>query len=241
MIKQGVSTAFANLLVASFLGACDSGDIYPKHTEDEQDSYTAHVTATLEGMDKWPTGYMLAIAAFTDESEYSVIQKQINTADGKVDILLTNIPMDATSLELCVTNSLRLRIATIVSLPIEKGWDRQETLKLDAGKQNVGMFAMIQRDIFDGTSYNCSSCHGAVNPRASLSLSEGASYQNLVGVASTRVADGTRVVAGHAEKSVLHQVLEEGNPAGLRYDHSPLVNSRVLKLIDDWINNGAKE
>ena len=232
-------------IMATLLSSCDSGDIYPKERWDKPAHYTVRFKATLSGIDSWPSDYMLSVAAFDGENDYSIIQKQVaaNSVDesGRADILMTNISTQATCIELCVTNTLRQRIATSVSRPIPDGWNERDTLVLDAGVQHVGMFAVIQQKVFDGTEYNCSSCHGAVNPRASLSLAKGESHGQLVGKASSRVEGGIRVIPGNAGASILHQTLSQGNPAGLRYDHSALVDAGVLKLMDDWIDFGAGE
>ncbi len=103
------------------------------------------------------------------------------------------------------------------------------------------MFAGSQRSVCGGPAYNWSLCQSAEGARAGLDLSAGHSYAGLVGVASSRVEGAQRVVPGSSAASVLHSTLAEGNPAGLRYDHSPLLPAPLRRLIDDWIDGGAKE
>lgn len=235
------------IIIAASIGAltaCDEGDIVDEIFVSDAETYTVKFTAVLHGLDAWGGGYDIAVAAFDDASEYSVIQKQVVTDEtGRAEIVLSGVPQSARTIEFCATNKLRRRIVTFESLTIDRTeMAPSDTICLNlATPIDVGMFATIQRYIFDGTAYNCSLCHGAGNGRAGLDLTAGHSYGNLFNVSSSRVADGIRVVPGDADGSVLHQALAEGNPAALRYDHSGLLDEPLRRLIDDWISLGAKE
>lgn len=229
---------------ALLFSGCDEGNITDEVFVDESESYVVKFTADVSGLDRWSDGYDIALAAFDGESDYSIIQKQLTAGkDGTTTLILSGIPTSARSVELCVTNKLRQRILTFESTPIAAdGISTSDTIFITLPHPvDVGMFAAIQHHIFDGTAYNCSLCHGAENGRAGLDLSAGNSHSNLVGTASTRVAGGTRVVPGDAAASVLHTALAPDNPAGLRYDHSGLLDGTLRRLIDDWIDAGAKE
>lgn len=226
------------------LTACDEGNITDEVFVDETESYAVKFTGEISGIDRWAEDYDIVLAAFDGESEYSVIQKQLTASDdGHTTLVLSGVPTTARSIELCVTNKLRRRILSFESLAIDPSeHSPSDTLQLaPATPIDVGMFATIQRFVFDGSAYNCSLCHGAENGRAGLDLTQGRSHDNLVGVASTRVPDAVRVVPGDVSSSLLHSVLAEGNPAGLRYDHSGLIDDAVRRLVDDWINAGAKD
>lgn len=235
------------IIIAASIGAltaCDEGDIVDEIFASDAETYTVKFTAVLNGLDAWGAGYDIAVAAFDDESEYSVIQKQIVTDEtGQAVIVLSGVPQSARTIEFCATNKLRRRIVTFESLTVDPSeMSTSDTIRLSlASPLDVSMFATIQRYIFDGTAYNCSLCHDAENGRAGLNLTDGHSYANLVGTSSSRVDDGIRVVPGDADGSVLHQTLAEGNPAALRYDHSNLLEEPLKRLIDDWIELGAKE
>lgn len=245
------SSLSRNSLLYIFIGAapllfsgCDEGNITDEIFVNDSESYVVKFTADVSGIERWPDGYDIALAAFDGESDYSIIQKQLTAdEDGKAALVLSGIPTTARSIELCVTNKLRQRILTFESTPVAAGeMPTSDTIFITLPHPiDVGMFAAIQHYIFDGTAYNCSLCHSAENGRAGLDLSAGNSHSNLVGVASTRVEGGTRVVAGEAALSVLHSALAPDNPAGLRYDHSGLLASTLRRLIDDWIDAGAKE
>ena len=220
--------------------SCDSGDIYETNTTGNTSTYKLKVTGQIVGQDSWPSGYTLCVAAFNDNSEYSLTQKQVMRSnidtDGMLNITLTNIPTTATTVGLYVTNNLRGRVVCFNSVKITDKQKYSDTIRIDLdGVTDLSIMAGVQTGIFDNNAYNCSMCHGDSNPRASLTLTDGNSYTNLVGTASTRVEGATRVVPGNAEQSVLYQALQSGNPAGLRYDHSGLANNTMLQLIKDWI------
>lgn len=242
-MKRSLLYIFIGTAIAT-LTACDEGDITDEVFVDETESYVVKFTGDISGVDRWAEDYDIVLAAFDGESEYSVIQKQVTaTDDARTTLILSGVPTTARSIEFCVTNKLRRRIITFESLAIDPSeHSPSDTISITlASPVNVGMFATIQRYVFDGSAYNCSLCHGAENGRAGLDLTQGRSHDNLVNAASTRVADALRVVPGDASVSVLHSALAEGNPAGLRYDHSGLIDDAIRRLIDDWIDAGAKD
>lgn len=236
-----ISSAFTLTLASFCTSACDEGPIYGIAFDEPTESRAATFTGTLLGADRWTEGYDLVLAAFSADGEYALVQKPAKpAADGSVSLALSGIPAEAATVELCVTDRLRRRIVSFESLELSSS--AADTLRLTLREPlDVGMFASIQRYVFDGPAYNCSLCHSAEGARAGLDLSAGHSYAGLVGVASSRVEGAQRVVPGSSSASVLHSALAEGNPAGLRYDHSPLLPAPLRRLIDDWIDGGAKE
>lgn len=241
-MKQSFSAlALLVSLSATLLAACDEGPIYGAVFDEPTESRAATFRGTLLGAERWTEGYDLVLAAFSADGEYALVQKPVKpAADGSVSLALSGIPAEAATVELCVTDRLRRRIVSFESLELSSS--AADTLRLTLREPlDVGMFASIQRYVFDGPAYNCSLCHSAEGARAGLDLSAGHSYAGLVGVASSRVEGAQRVVPGSSSTSVLHNALAEGNPAGLRYDHSPLLPAPLRRLIDDWIDAGAQE
>lgn len=230
------------MLTALWLTSCDEGPIYGEAFEAPTENRPLVFSGVVRGAERWTEGYDLVLAAFDSDGEYALVQKPIRPADdGSVDVMLDAIPSEAATVEFCVTDRLRRRIVTFESLDLSST-DAADTLRLVLAKpMDVGMFAAIQRYVFDGPAYNCSLCHSGDAARAGLDLSVECSYGQLVGVASTRVAGAQRVVPGSAAESVLHGALAEGNPAALRYDHSPLLPASLRRLIDEWIDGGAQE
>lgn len=81
---------------------------------------------------------------------------------------------------------------------------------------------------------------GSTAPAAGLYLTEGKSHKALVDVVADKSEKGLKLVEpGSAEESFLHIILHENI---LKYDHTNIITtSGTLTLLDDWINNGAKE
>jgi hypothetical protein len=94
--------------------------------------------------------------------------------------------------------------------------------------------------------YGCISCHPGVNP--SLDLTEGNSYDQLVGVQALEDPTLYRVVAGDPERSFLYLKLGGEPPVadipaiGTRMPpRAPPIDPADLDLIRRWILQGAKD
>lgn len=220
------------------LWSCDDGDIYNNNTI-SQDGAVAKLTANISGMDTWATGYNIAFAGFDDDSEYAIISKIISYSDTDDDteIVLSNIPSEVTTVELCILDKLHRRISTIYSVDAN---DDNDTIYVNAGNINASMLNIIQNDVFNTT---CVHCHGGSGHAAGgLNLTDGNSYANLVGQASALVTGACRVAAGDSTSSVLHQALRTNLSSSWEYNHSQeITSSLILDMIDSWIQNGAKE
>ena len=226
-------------LLAAMVGcqACDDGLIYEQEHAPEHTGYTAKLTAHVTGADTWPDYYDVALATF-GESDYSRSQTTVHPdAEGNVTLLLYNIGNDVRTVEFCVTNTLRRRVLTFASADVSSAVG--DTIYLDAGEVDARMYAAIQHDVFNNT---CAQCHGlSTTAAAGLYLTEGQSHGSLVNQPATS-AEGTRVIPGNAEESVLHKVIRPGNELGLGFSHEGMITSSItLRLIDEWINAGAKE
>lgn len=235
-----------NILLCLALGlglsACDDGSIPEKTTSTEHTGYSVKMTGSISGLDTWSSNkYNLVLAAFSDDSEYALVQQRVPTtaADG-VNMTIYDVDETAKTLELCVTDLLRRKVVTLKSVDIATDATPSDTILLDVGNIDAGMLAAIQAGVFDKT---CAQCHGgSTSAAADLHLTSGNAYSNLVNVASTKVAGGVRVIPGDAENSVLHNVVNPGNAAGLGFSHEGMISDdNVLDLIDEWINGGAKE
>jgi len=203
--------------------ACDSGDIEDKEYTSSSKGQAVKVTATISGLSTWGSGYNVALAGFREGSNYAVMQGQVATV------------------EFSVTNRLRERIVTLARVQLADYSDTQDTIQVDLGAVDVSMFGALQQGVFNMA---CIQCHGG-NGRsaASLNLTEGNAYANLVDVPSTRKEGMKRVESGNASQSLLHQILAEGGADILHYNHTEVLSSQfkdnhdgVLGLIDDWIN-----
>lgn len=229
---------FVLLSLAMGLTACDDGSIPRKEHTATHTGFAAKLTGNITGADSWPEYYQLVLAGFGD-SEYATTQVLVSPdANGNVSLTLPNIGSDVKTIELCVTNRLRKRVLTYQSA--DAASLSGDTLYMDAGQVDAHMYAAIQENIFDKT---CVNCHGGSNTAAAgLYLTTGRSHASLVNQPSTQVAGGIRVIPDSAEQSVLHKVINESNVLGFDVRHEDMITSSTdLRLIDEWINAGAKE
>ena len=231
--------AILSALALLSLTACDDGRIYREEVFNTE-GRAAKLTGTLTGMEKWPSGYSIAIAGFVEGDDYAVISRALTEVDGPVSVTMTNIGDEVTSIQLCVLDRLRRHVMTFYEADIE---GIRDTIRMEIGTMDVSMLTTIQQSYFSTT---CANCHGASNRAAAgLYLTEGQSYGAIVGQPSTKVKDKLIVEPGNADNSVLHMVLNQQSVEGISMDHRDLVSEKneqsILPLIDAWINNGAPE
>lgn len=235
--------AFALLLVA-----CDSGDIPEREYTIEKTGLTANLTGLATGLADWGDKYELVLAAFDDQSDYSLVQKDLPSShpDGTaLNFTLAGIPPTANTIELCVVGRLRDRIATLAEVKItdEMRANPRTPIVIDLGTKRLDRFGVVEGTIFHN---RCEGCHKGATPPRGLSLEAGRSHAQLVGVVSRVLPPEMRVVAGDASKSWLIKILEAPHEA-LRFDHSKFFAPRSdgrstqgeLELLKHWINEGA--
>ena len=235
-MKRIAYTTMGLLALLAVTASCDDGRLYADRLIIPEEGRVVKLTATLEGLDTWSDGYSIVLAGFEDGSDYTVIAKSVQAADdGTVDITMSGVAEEVTTLEVCAINRIRKRVATYYELDCSTLGD--DTIRIDAGRLDVGMFATIQQDIFDRT---CTGCHGEGRW---LDLSAGASHATLVGQPSTVFEGRTRVLPGSAAESVLYTILTTSESADLGTDHQTqfTLSEEQFALIGDWIDDGAKE
>jgi hypothetical protein len=225
----------AILAPATLTTACDDGPVYEKTTTADGSSRAVTLTGTLTGWDHWTDGYTVVLAGFKDGSDYAVISKPITAAEGP--FTLSQIPDEVTTVELCVINSLRQRVATFEEMDFSS---QNGMAMMEVGTKNVSMFQCIQQQVFNTT---CANCHGGSSyAAAGLYLTEGRSHAALVGQPSKKVEGGTLVKSGNAAESILPQVLGSTLSKSWRYDHSKeVLSADLLDILNGWINGGAEE
>lgn len=223
------------------LASCDDGRIYEDEAIVTEEGRTLKLTGNIAGTENWAPGYSVVVAGFNDESDYAVISKAIpstSTSTEAVEVVMSGIDESVTRVEFCVINKLRKRILSFSSLDCST--TSRDTLLLDAGNVNVGMYATLQSQLFNTT---CANCHGAsTSAAAGLYLTAGRSHAALVNQPSTLVPGALLVQPGHSAESILYRALSEGLTLSWRYDHSKeVLSGEVQTMIADWIDNGAKE
>lgn len=217
------------------VASCDEGRIYNPDTTHTVEGGTARFSGTLTGCDSWSEGYNIVLAGFEDGNDYALISKNINTSvvDGQCDIILSGIPTEVTSIELCAVDRLRRRVATFLSAAYSP---QPGILQIRADGVDTSMAAAIQTEIFNTT---CIQCHGGSgHAAAGLDLLAGNSFGNLIAVPSRKIPDMQRVAPGSSRESELFLILNSDISADWNYDHSvEVVRQEKLDLIRNWIDN----
>ena len=230
------SLAFLMTFIAFVCVSCDDGRIYEEAVAIPEEGRVVKLTGLLTGAENWSSGYNVVVAGFDDEGDYAIITKAIPSTECK-EVVLSGISDDVTRIELCVVNRLRKRILSyeVFDCPVTA-----DTIRLDAGTRNLGMYATLQSQLFNTT---CANCHGASTyAAAGLFLTEGKSYQALVGKPSIKVPDKLLVNPENADESVLYQALATKISATWSYDHTKeVLSDEWLDVVEDWIDDGAKE
>lgn len=219
------------LLTTLSLLSCDDGLIYDDVVFTPGEGRKIKFTGTIVGADTWAEGYALVIAGFSQD-DYAIISKSVPLSDDEVEVVMTGIPDEVISLELTVVNRLRRRMVTFATCD-ETSYSG-DTLLLEVGKVDVSMFETIQQQLFNTT---CANCHGASAYAAKgLYLTEGKSFDAIVGVES-KIVEGMKIVEpGAPEKSLLSLILSSDLSSTWTYDHSKEVLSFDTRtMLDKWI------
>lgn len=107
------------------------------------------------------------------------------------------------------------------------------------GAGGSASYSSIQKDIFDRSCVK--DCHEAIAPAASLRLSPGKSYKDLLNAASQQLTSWMRVVPGDPDRSYLILKVEGGvGIVGAQMPRlgAPLSPSTIARL-RSWIGGGA--
>ena len=228
--------AWGMVLTVLLFFSCDDGRIYEEEAVLPEEGRVVKLTGMLTGAENWSSGYNVVVAGFDDTKEYAIITKAIPASECR-EVVLSGISDEVTRIELCVVNRLRKRILSYETFDCPVTAD---TIRLDAGTKDVGMYASLQSQLFNTT---CANCHGAsTHAAAGLYLTEGKSYDALVGQPSVKVSGKQLVSPGDADESILYQTLATHISTAWNYDHTKEVLSDAwLDVLEDWIDDGAKK
>ena len=232
------------LCITLFCSSCDSGDIAEQTYATDNRGHTVRLTATLSGIDSWESRYAVSLAGFTTGDNYAQVVRTLpnTTPDGTpVELVLSNISDDINTVELAIMNRLRERIITLARVNMEDYTDTRDTIRMDLGRLDVSRFGALQLGLFNQACIQCHGGNGGVGA-ASLNLTQGQAYGQLVNVSSTRREGMKRVQPGDVQASLLHQLMVEGGENLLHVNHTEILSnqfrenlSEVRQLIDDWI------
>lgn len=219
-------------IAAMALTGCDEGRIFDAVPSESRGGLTASVEIhDACGSGRWFSGYTIAVAGFVAGSEYAVISENIELDDsGSARITLSGIPHTTNTIELCVIDRLRRRVAVFESIEVGGG----AGLSLSSSGEDLSPEAAIQREVFNTT---CINCHGGANfAAAGLNLTDGRSFGELVGCPSVKNPDCMRVAPGSPDESILYRILAGKESESWNYDHSVEITAQEkLELIKNWI------
>ena len=231
------------LSLGVWLTSCDDGRIYEKEIVIPQEGLTLKMTGNISNIASWPNGYSIVVAGFNDDSEYAVVSKIVpnpETDGGEVTVEMSGITDEITDLEFCIVDRLRRRVHTFYKVSVNSAVDNVVTMNI--GHQDVGMFGVVQSEVF---TPSCIGCHGgssAGGASAGLYLTDGRSYDALVNRPAECNPDMLLVEPGNAAESFLTLILNRSGDTG--QDHTDILAAKrktiLLSLIEDWIDNGAQ-
>ena len=95
----------------------------------------------------------------------------------------------------------------------------------------------IQAKVFN-QSCALSGCHGTTNNQASLLLSDGSSFSNLINVQSLLFPQFKRVEPNNSSNSLLIKILRSEVSPRMPFNRDPL-SPAVIDSIAKWIDEGA--
>ncbi|MBP5195972.1 MAG: hypothetical protein J6035_00995 [Bacteroidaceae bacterium] len=232
----------ASLLV--FVCSCDSGDVEEIYRI-QTSGRTASLTASVSQWESLPAGYNLSLAAYPVSGQYASSQRVLSASDvkdGKLRVVLSGIADTTNTVELSVTNVLRKRVLTLLSVDVS-AYEPKDTIRIECPLTRFSHYASIQKGVFDAA---CIRCHGSGAQAArDLYLTEDRSEAMLVDVDSKSYPGTKRVAPGDPEESLLHQILAEGGENILHVNHVEIlhrlgVDTDLLRtFIDQWIKSLA--
>lgn len=238
------STILAWALLLLAFNACDDGRIEESSAIiPSEEGRVVKLTGHLSGLSTWGDNYSVVVAGYDDKSDYAVITKAIpvNHIDGnEVEFVMNGVSDEVETLKLCAINRLRRSIVDFIVLDKDAlSMIEGDTIHLDVGTLNVGMFSSIQQQIFNS---KCVSCHGqSTFAGADLYLTSEKSYDALFNQPSKSKEGEVLVLPGKADDSFFYKVITTNGVVD--HDHVDLFSEKEedkLNLIYQWINNGAK-
>lgn len=229
-------------LLLLLTASCDSGDVHEVYRRTST-GRTALLTGSVDEWEELPGGYNLSLAVFGQTSEYALGQRVLTASDitdGRLRVMLSEVSDTVSTVELCVTNTLRKKVLTLQRVD-PSSLAPQDTIRLESILRSMTTAGCLQTGLFNEA---CIRCHGGGNQSArGLNLTEGHSMSMLVNVPAASNPDVLRVSGGNPEESLLHQILAESGADILHVNHVEIlhklgVDTDVLRtFIDAWIKS----
>ena len=133
-MKRIAYTTMGLLALLAVTASCDDGRLYADRLIIPEEGRVVKLTATLEGLDTWSDGYSIVLAGFEDGSDYTVIAKSVQAADdGTVDITMSGVAEEVTTLEVCAINRIRKR-----AWPLTMSWIAPHSVMIPSASMPAG-------------------------------------------------------------------------------------------------------
>ena len=210
--------------------SCDSGDVEEIYRI-QTSGRTASLTASVSQWEPLPAGYNLSLAAYPVSGQYASSQRVLSASDvkdGKIRVVLSGIADTTSTVELSVTNVLRKRVLTLLSVDVS-AYEPKDTIRIECPLTRFSHYASIQTGVFNAACIRY--------------LTEDQSEALLVDVVSKSHPGIKRVAPGNPDESLLHQILAEGGENVLHVNHVEIlhrlgVDTDLLRtFIDQWIKS----
>jgi hypothetical protein len=159
--------------------------------------------------------------------------------DSPVDVSIENLPSDATSIKLCLTDLGRQPVFVLHELEINM--NNNDNIIIPESKVNLVSYERIQNLIFE--QYTCVACHQGNTGAGKLLLTTEKSYNSLVNTVSSKNPAKNRVTPSQTDNSFLLDVLTDENLSlTLTQPHTSFVTRNDdIKLLEEWIKNGCNK
>jgi len=230
-----LNTFFIPVLLIS-AASCDDGKIYEDAPDVPTSGITVKVSGSIAGINSWTGDYSVCIAGFGD-SDFALISKPLTAIDntGNIDLEMSGVTQEVTSIEICALNRLRKRVVSFAS--IKPNYNTDEIIHFNFSPIDAGMYTTVQ-GFFNAS---CVQCHGGSNHAAAgLNLTSAESYLQLVGIPSVKSPDLERITPGNASASLLWQTVVGDVSSSWAYNHRDLLSSAEADVMKSWIDGGAK-
>lgn len=180
-----------------------------------------------------------------NETEVAILEVDATGAELTAEIDTNSAADDVYRIRLDGTSSSPLTDEAGVVLDGDNdgqpGGDFTATFTVDSAS-SASTLSQLQTDIFTPSCAK-SGCHSGSAPAQGMDLSEGQTFANTVGVASTQVLSLNRVEPGNPDDSYLVRKVEGTASVGGRMplDGPPFLTNAQIQSIRDWIAAGAQD
>ena len=225
------------LLSAGWLFSCDDGKIYPK--EEVVSGRQVDASFVFEHPETFPESeyYQVVFAAFEKGGIYPLSFKKLSkpAAGENVSLTLSNIPDNADFVSISLLDKGKKLICHLYDHSI--AGVGEETVTIPQQSVSLMSFGRVQSQLF---TVKCIACHGGSSITAvGLNLTEGHSYDALVGVESVCAGPMKCIEAGSTSQSFIMKVLTDREVLGT--DHTEFVNEDDIQLLRSWITTGCEK